>query len=99
MGIMVFASALNLLLFSSTYNEKIIEKINEIILNDKSKIFIFSVSTSAFKENIKIWEDSADNLMFTRMEEPMKLFFRIERMRNTVFFKRGDNGINLQRNS
>jgi len=84
-GIMVFASALNLLLFSPTYKDEILRKINEIILNDRSKTFVFSVSTSAFKEDIKIWEESADNLMFTRMEKPMKLFFRIERMKDARF--------------
>ena len=84
-GTMVFASALNLLLFSPTYKDAILEKINKIITQDKNKTFVFSVSTSAFKEDIKLWEDSTDNLMFTRMEKPMKLFFRIERMKYVRF--------------
>ena len=87
-GVMVFASALNLLLFSHTYKDKILKKIDSIITENKNKTFVFSVSTSAFKEDIKIWEESVDNLMFTRMEKPMKLFFKIERMKNARFSDR-----------
>lgn len=85
LGIMVFASALNLLLFSPTYKKEVLVKLNEIISNSGDKTFVFSVSTSAFKDEIELWEKSADNLMFTRMEKPMKLFFHIERMKNVNF--------------
>lgn len=82
---MVFGSALNLLLFSPTYKDAVIENLQNIIKNDKSKTYVFSVSTSAFADEIEPWENAADNLMFTRMEKPMRLFFKIRRMRGVDF--------------
>ncbi len=84
-GTMVFGSALNLLLFSKTYQEPILNKLKEALQGDKSRTYAFAVSTSALPEKIRMLEEVADNLMFTRMEKPMKLFLRIERMQNVVF--------------
>lgn len=85
LGTMVFGSALNLLLFSPTYKNEVIRNLENIIKNDKSKTYIFSVSTSAFADEIKLWEKAADNLMFTRMEKPMRLFFKISKMKELNF--------------
>ena len=85
LGTLVFGSALNLLLFSPTYKKDVMKYFKDIIKNDKGKTYIFSVSTSAFADEIKIWEESADNLMYTRMEKPMRLFFRISKMRKVKF--------------
>lgn len=85
LGTMVFGSALNLLLFSPTYKNDAIRNLENIIKNDESKTYIFSVSTSAFADEIKLWEKAADNLMFTRMEKPMRLFFRISKMKGVSF--------------
>lgn len=38
-----------------------------------------------YAEEIKHLEEAADNLMFTRMEKPMKLFFNIEKMSEVTF--------------
>ena len=84
-GTLVFGSALNLLLFSPTYKENIIKNLENIIKNDKSRTYIFSISTSAFADEIKIWEKAADNLMYTRMEKLMQLFFRISKMKRVKF--------------
>ncbi|MGM0666342.1 MAG: hypothetical protein ACQETA_03385 [Bacteroidota bacterium] len=84
-GTMVFGSALNLLLFSKTYKERTLNKLRDLLQNDKSRTYAFAVSTSAFADEIKILEDVADNLMFTRMEKPMKLFLKIERMKGVEF--------------
>jgi hypothetical protein len=43
------------------------------------------VSTTALADEIKILEDVADNLMFTRMEKAMKLFLKIDRMKGVRF--------------
>lgn len=83
-GTLVFASALNLLLFSPTYKKSILDKLEKILKKDKKKSYIFTVSTSAFREEIKRWENAADNLMFVRMEKPMKLYLRIERIINNI---------------
>jgi len=85
LGTMVFGSALNLLLFSRTYKDSILKKLKEVIRTDKSKTYAFAVSTSAFADKIKVLEEAADNLMFTRIEKPMRLFFRISRMKGVEF--------------
>ncbi|MBN3034891.1 MAG: hypothetical protein JW861_04840 [Bacteroidales bacterium] len=87
MGTMIFGSALNLLLFSPTYKDEVIKNIEYIIKNDKSKTYLFSVSTSAFADKIELWEKAADNLMFTRMEKPMRLFCSVSRMLEVGFSK------------
>lgn len=86
LGNMVFGSALNLLLFSPTYQKNILEKLVQLT-NDRSRTYAFSVSTSAFSEKIKELEKAADNLMFTRMEKPMQLFLKISRMKEVAFSK------------
>ena len=82
---MVFGSALNLLLFSPTYKEATLANITSILNNDRTKTYVFSVSTSAYAEEIALWEDAADNLMLMRVEKPMKLYFNIERMLNVSY--------------
>lgn len=84
-GTMVFGSALNLLLFSKTYKESILNKLKDALKNDKTRTYAFAVSTSALPDEIKILEDAADNLMFTNMREEMKLFLRVERMKGVGF--------------
>ncbi len=79
-GTLVFASALNLLLFSPTYKQYCVEYLEDLIQDDKNRTYILSVSTSAFKDEIKRWEKAADNLMFARMEPPMKLYLSIDKM-------------------
>lgn len=88
LGTLVFASALNLLLFSPTYKKLNLDKFEKLLSEDKKRTYIFSVSTIAFREDIKRWENAADNLMFARMEEKMKLYLRIDKMENRkVSFK------------
>jgi len=82
LGTLVFASALNLLLFSPIYRQPNVEKLEKLLQEDKSRTYIFSVSTSAYEEEIEKWERAADNLMFARMEKPMKLYLSIEKMEN-----------------
>ncbi len=84
---MVFGSALNLLLFSDLYKEKLLSDLTEILQYDKDRSYFFAVSTSALAADIEKLEEAADNLMFTRMQESMKLYFRIERMKNARFKK------------
>ncbi|MBN2402695.1 MAG: hypothetical protein JXN64_09860 [Spirochaetes bacterium] len=84
-GTMVFGSALNLLLFSKTYKDNMLKKLKDSLQNDKSRTYAFAVSNSALAGEIKILEDAADNLMYTRMEKPMKLFLKIDRMKGVRF--------------
>jgi KaiC/GvpD/RAD55 family RecA-like ATPase len=84
-GTMVFGSALNLLLFSKTYKESMLNKLRDILQNDKSRTYAFAVSTTALAKEIRILENVADNLMFTRMEKTMKLFLKVDRMKGVSF--------------
>jgi KaiC/GvpD/RAD55 family RecA-like ATPase len=82
LGTLVFASALNLLLSLPTYKRLNLDKFEKLLNEDKKGTYIFSVITSAFREDIKRWEKAADNLMFARIEEKMKLYLRIDKMEN-----------------
>lgn len=85
-GLLVFSSAINLLLFSPTYGEKVLEKIIDIIENDKSITYLLSVSTTAKKEEISKLEKAADNLFISNSTKPpLKLFMRIKRVKGIPF--------------
>lgn len=81
-GTLVFASALNLLLFSPTYKQASLDKLEELLGENKQRTYPVTVSTSAFREDIRRWEDAADTLMFSRMEEEMRLFLALKRLKN-----------------
>ena len=84
--IMVFGSALNLLLFSPTYSEAIKQKLEMLLQEDKRRTYIFSVSTTAKKEAIARLETLADNLIMTRSEKkPFRLYMQIVRIKDVAF--------------
>lgn len=85
-GILVFGSALNLLLFSPTYGDAIFKKMKETIALDKSNTFIFSVSTSAKAIEISELEKAADNLILSRSEkDPFRLYMKVLRVKDFSF--------------
>ena len=85
-GIMVFGSALNLLLFSPTYGQTLLEKMETLLRDDKRRTYVFSVSTSANREAIARLEAVADNLIMTRSEKgPFRLYMHIVRMKDAPF--------------
>lgn len=85
-GIMVFGSALNLLFFSPTYGQELLRKIEDLFRKEKNHTFVFSVSTTAKREEIALLEQAADNLIMTRSKnEPFRLFLRIVRMKGVLF--------------
>jgi len=59
LGTMIFGSALNLFLFSPTYKNYMLGKMKEVLKEDKTRTYLFSVSTSAFAGKIKILEEAA----------------------------------------
>ena len=80
-GILIFASALNLLLFSPTYGNAVLDKIRKIMKENNLFTYLFSVSTNVKKEEISILEDAADNLLMSRSDKkPFRLFVEIIRM-------------------
>lgn len=85
-GILVFGSALNLLLFSPTYEKDILERMKNTIQNDKRRTYLFSVSTTAKKEDIAELEAAADNLILSHsLKQPFRLFMQISRMKDVPF--------------
>ena len=84
-GILVFGSALNLLLFSPSYGAAVLERMKATVRDDKRRTYMFSVSTTAKKEEIAQLEQEADNLFLARsLKEPFRLFFRIVRLKDTT---------------
>lgn len=85
-GVLVFGSALNLLLFSPTYGSSIFRKMEQTLRDDKRRTYVFSVSTSAKQEQIAQLERLADNLMITRSEpHPFTLYLQIVRVKDAPF--------------
>jgi KaiC/GvpD/RAD55 family RecA-like ATPase len=85
-GILIFGSALNLLLFSPTYEHSILEKIISTININTDYTYIFSVSTSAKADEISKIEDVSDNIITSYSEkEPFRLFFKVNKMKNVTF--------------
>jgi len=80
-GILIFASALNLLLFSPTYKIGILEKMKEAARGGNKWTYLFSASTTAKAEEIKELEAAATNLIMTRStKSPFQLYMQIERI-------------------
>ncbi|MBN2186220.1 MAG: hypothetical protein JW732_02075 [Dehalococcoidia bacterium] len=48
----------------------------------KRRTYLFSVSTDASRQDIKRGEKADDNLIFARMENPMKSYLEINRIEN-----------------
>jgi len=86
LGTLVYGSALNLLLFSLTYNERMLFRLETMLREDKSRTYLFTVSSSALKEKIATLEQAADHLMFTQITRPeKKLHLRVARLRGAPY--------------
>ncbi|HDS74199.1 MAG TPA: hypothetical protein ENN56_01530 [Firmicutes bacterium] len=86
-GTLVLSTALNLLLFSPTYREALLEKLKTLLSQDRSRTHICTVSTSVFENDIESLEEASDNVLSVRMQRPMNLYLTINRMRNVSFVK------------
>jgi KaiC/GvpD/RAD55 family RecA-like ATPase len=83
LGTLVFSSGLNLLLFSPTYGERMLSRLESMLREDKSRTYLFMVSPSILKENIATLEQAADHLLLAHMTEPEKeLHLRVLRSRS-----------------
>lgn len=85
-GILIFGSALNLLLFSPSYGNAIFEMVKSTMTLNTDKTYLFSVSTSAKAKEIAQLEEIADNLLTSRSEkEPFQLFMKVLKMKDVSF--------------
>lgn len=82
LGTLVFGSALNLLLFSPTYGERMRAWLETKLRQDKSRTWLFAVSSSALQDKIATLEQAADHLMFSQMDQSDgRLYLRVTRLR------------------
>ncbi|MFP4024736.1 MAG: hypothetical protein ACLFVR_09430 [Thiohalospira sp.] len=80
-NIMIFGAAFNLLLFAPKYKKEVLSRIKILLKNFHPNTVMISVSTSAMREEIRTWEDTADNLLYTSMDNNNQLWLRAERMK------------------
>ncbi len=69
-GTLIFGSAINLLLFSKTYGVRMLNRFIQLLKEDKSRTFLFTVSSTVLKEKIDQLERAADHLFFAEMSQP-----------------------------
>ncbi len=85
-GILIFVSALNLLLFSPTYGKGILDKMKATAQGEKQHTYLFSASTTAKGEEIAELEAVVDNLFMTHStKDPFRLYMQIERIKEAAF--------------
>ncbi len=85
-GILVYGSALNLLLFSPTYGGEMLERMKRTVRDDKRRTYLFTASSTAKKEEIEQVEAAADNLLVSQAtRRPFRLRMRVERMPGVPF--------------
>lgn len=85
-GILVFSSALNLLLFSPTYWAGILEKIKESAEDPGRFTYLFSASTTAKAEEIAEIEAVVDNLVMTHsLKKPFRLYMQVKRAKDVRY--------------
>lgn len=84
MGIMIFGSALNLLLFNDHYLEYTTNLVEEILMDSKYTI-LFTVSNNVYPERIKRWEEKADNLLIADLSEDNCLNLHVIKMKSVDY--------------
>jgi len=85
-GILIFSSALNLLLFSPTYGKSILDQIKATAQGEKVHTYLFSASTTAKAEEIAELETVVDSLIMTHStKQPFRLYMQIERIKGAAF--------------
>lgn len=87
-GILIFATALNLLLFSPTYGKEILERMKTMLQQSTQHSSLITTSTSAKAKEISELEAVADNLMMVHQKSGShELLLKIERMKQGSFHK------------
>lgn len=85
-GVLLFGSALNLLLFSPTYSKGILEEMKRSLKEGDKYSVLYTTSTSAKGDQVAELDPIADNLMTVRGERATrKLYLTIHRMKDVLF--------------
>jgi KaiC/GvpD/RAD55 family RecA-like ATPase len=82
LGVLVFGSALNLLLFNDHYRDDMVKLITHILSKRTSYTSLFTVSNNVFSADIKKLEDAVDNLMETMLDDEMILTLHMKRIKS-----------------
>jgi len=85
LGVLIYASALNMLLFSATYGQMIHQKVLDLLKSGQN--MLFTISDNVLEEQTERWEEAADNVFYSHGIGIMRLAFRIEKMKNVDFKK------------
>lgn len=85
LGTLIFGSALNLLLFNETYKASMIASVRKLLESKGPHTMMFTVSNNVFERDVRIWEEAADNLMFTTLDADRILRLRVERMKSVPY--------------
>jgi KaiC/GvpD/RAD55 family RecA-like ATPase len=84
--ILVFASALNLLLFSPSYGEQLFSMLLDTVRDTRGWTYLLNISSSIQLKKSIILEQAADHLfLMKRVPRNRLLYLRAARIRNTVF--------------
>jgi KaiC/GvpD/RAD55 family RecA-like ATPase len=85
-GVLLFSSALNLLLFSPTYGSRILEQMKRSLKEGDKYSVLYTTSTSAKGDQIAELDPIADNLITVRSDQgTRKLYLTIHRMKDVPF--------------
>jgi len=86
-GILIYGSALNLLLFNDFYHDELVTFIGKMLAEEKAFTPLFTVSNNVFAEEIKQWENAADNVLSTVLDEQKKLTLKVEKIKSSYYAK------------
>lgn len=87
LGVLVFGSALNLLLFNDHYKSNMVSLIKDVLSQKKNYTSLFTVSNNVYPDDIVTWENSADNLMATELNDEKVLTLHINRIKSMRYTK------------
>jgi len=79
-NVLIFGSALNMLLFAPKYKQESLFNIKSLLENTQNFTYLFTVSNNVMGEDIAVWEKAANNLLFTEMNKEKQLFIYAERI-------------------
>lgn len=85
LGVLVFASAINLLLFNKKHRNQIIETIRNALESGHRTPMLLTVANNVFTDDINRLELAADNLMVTHLDKEKRLSLKVEWMRSVNF--------------
>ncbi len=86
-GLLLFSTALNLPLFSPTYSDRLMDKMQQMF-DAREMTYVFCVSTSMLKKKAEELGEMADNLIEARFSERAKdLQLEVKRMKDATYLK------------